>query len=161
MPEPSTVTGIPVVIAREIASLRSGRRNLAEYCDAAHTGAHRAQRWPSRRCGQQSPSSPTRGEPNRRNQIENLNGILRNKGGLEDRWCHVFGDAARFVGSEMMGVAYLLRETKLDWLNSTNGDRGSEDPDGDNETASGDLDDEPVPQLVGDNSADRSRDGPN
>ncbi|MXY11390.1 MAG: hypothetical protein F4Z00_02405 [Acidimicrobiaceae bacterium] len=61
----------------------------------------------------------------------------------------------------MMGVAYLLRETKLDWLNSTNGDRGSEDPDGDNETASGDLDDEPVPQLVGDNSADRSRDGPN
>ena len=96
----------------------------------------------------------------RRNQIENLNGILRNKGGLENKWCHAFGDAARFVGSVMMGVAYLLRETKLDWLNSTNGDRGSEDPDGDNETASGDVDDEPAPQLVGDNSSGRSRDGP-
>ena len=28
---------------------------------------------------------------NRRNQIENLNGILRNKGGLEDKWCHALG----------------------------------------------------------------------
>lgn len=96
----------------------------------------------------------------RRNQIENLNGILRNKGGLEDRWCHAFGDAARFVGSVMMGVAYLLRETKLAWLNGKNGDREPEDPDGDNEAAPGDVDHEPAPQLVGDNSADRSRDGP-
>ena len=48
----------------------------------------------------------------RRLQIENLNGILRNEGGLEDKWCHSLGLGARFIGSVMMGVAYLLRETK-------------------------------------------------
>ena len=79
----------------------------------------------------------------RRNQVENLNGILRNKGGLEDKWCRALGDEARFVGSVMMGVAYLLRETKLAWHNTNNGDPGPEVPDDHNEAEPGDVDNEP------------------
>lgn len=98
---------------------------------------------------------------NRRNQIENLNGILRNKGGLEDRWCHALGDSARFVGSVMMGVAYLLRETKQAWLNYTsNAGHSAENPDGDDETDPGATGDEPAPRSEGHNSTGRSRDGP-
>ncbi len=97
---------------------------------------------------------------NRRNQIENLNGILRDKGGLADRWCHALGDAARFVGSVMMGVAYLLRETKQAWLNNNgNADHSPEASDS-NDEADGGADDEPAPRSEGHNSADRSRDGP-
>ena len=73
----------------------------------------------------------------RRNQIENLNGILRNKGGLEDRWCHALGVAARFVGSVMMCVAYLLRETKPAWVAANEGDEGDEDHDGASRTRDG------------------------
>ena len=62
----------------------------------------------------------------RRNQIENLNGILRNKGSLDDRWCHALGNSARFIGSVMLGVAHLLRETKQAWLNA-NANGNSED----------------------------------
>ena len=97
---------------------------------------------------------------NRRNQIENLNGILRNKGGLEDKWCHALGDAARFVGSVMMGIAFLLRETKQAWLNDNGGDHSPEGSDGNDEADPGNTGDEPTPQSKGRNSADRSRDGP-
>ena len=99
----------------------------------------------------------------RRNQIENLNGILRNKGGLEDRWCHALGSGARFVGSVMMGVAYLLGETKQAWQDRNNGnaDHHPEDPDaGNDDPAGGDAGDEPAPESDGHNSTDRSRDGP-
>ena len=103
---------------------------------------------------------PTKNPCNRRNQIENLNGILRNKGGLEDKWCHALGDAARFVGSVMMGVAFLLRETKLAWLNSNNGDHSPQQPGDNDEADPSNAGDEPARQSERHNPADRSRDGP-
>ena len=99
-----------------------------------------------------------RDSDNRRNQIENLMGILRSKGGLDDRWCHALGDGARFVGAVMLGVAYLLRETKQAWLN---GDSGN-DPEAsdDNETEPQEVDDEAAPHSEGHDPTGRSRDGP-
>ena len=100
----------------------------------------------------------------RRNQVENFNGILRNKGGLDDRWCHALGDGARFVGSVMMGVAFLLRETKQAWLNGNggNGDDPEAPDDGEAELNS----DQPSTDEISPDetdtgqSGDRSRDGP-
>lgn len=100
-----------------------------------------------------------RDSDNRRNQIENLMGILRCKGGLDDRWCHALGDGARFVGAIMLGVAYLLRETKQAWLNGDS----AEDPEApdDKETESREVDDGADPHTEGHDPAGRSRDGPN
>ena len=94
---------------------------------------------------------------NRRNQIENLNGILRDKGGLEDKWCRALGTGARFVGSVMMGVAYLLRETKQDWLDS-NGDPHEGDTEPDASQAS--TDDTTHNETDTGPGTDHSRDGP-
>ena len=55
---------------------------------------------------------------NRRNQIENLNGMLRDKGGLADRWCRSLEIGARLVGSVMMLVAHGMRETRPEWANN-------------------------------------------
>ena len=97
---------------------------------------------------------------NRRNQIENLNGILRDKGGLGDKWCRALGDGARFLGSIMMCVAYLLGETKLAYLAGKD-DNDDPDPSDHNEKAEpGDVNDESTPDSEGHNSSDRSRDGP-
>ena len=99
---------------------------------------------------------------NRRNQIENLNGILRDKGGLEDKWCRALGDAARFVGSLMMGVAFLLRETKQAWQDG-NGD----DPEAPDDEEAEPNSDQPGTGKISPHetdtaqSDDRSRDGPN
>ena len=95
---------------------------------------------------------------NRRNQIENLNGILRDKGGLGDKWCRALGVGARFVGAVMIGVAYLLGETKLAYL-ASNGDNDDRDPSDDNaKPEPGDV--ESTPNSNGHNPNDRSRDGP-
>ena len=99
-----------------------------------------------------------RDSDNRRNQIENLMGILRSKGGLDDRWCHALGDGARFVGAMMLAVAYLLRETKQVWLNGDCAD-DPETPDG-IETESQEVDDEAAPDSEGDDPTGRSRAGP-
>ena len=101
---------------------------------------------------------------NRRNQIENLNGILRDKGGLEDRWCRSLVDGARFVGSVMMCVAFLLRETKQAWLNGNggNGDDPEAPHDGEAELNSDQpsTDDISPDETDTGQSDDRSRDGP-
>ena len=98
---------------------------------------------------------------NRRNQIENLNGILRNEGGLDDRWCRALGAGSRFVGSIMMGVAYLLGETKLAYLTSKgDADSDPDTPDDNEEVEPGDVDDESTPDDEGHNPGDRSKDGP-
>ena len=96
----------------------------------------------------------------RRNQIENLNGILRNEGGLDDRWCRALGSGARFVGSIMMGVAYLLGETKLAYLASKGEADTSDTPDDNEPVEPGDCHDESTPHSEGHNPGDRSRDGP-
>ena len=51
----------------------------------------------------------------------------------------------------MIGVAYLLGETKLAYLASKAGD---------DEAEPGDVDDESTPHAEGHNPGDRSRDGP-
>ena len=101
---------------------------------------------------------------NRRNQIENLNGILRDKGGLEDRWCRSLVDGARFVGSVMMCVAFLLRETKQEWLNG-NGGNGDDPEAPDDDEAELNSDQPSTDEISPDEtdtgqSGDRSRDGP-
>ena len=97
----------------------------------------------------------------RRNQIENLNGILCNKGGLDDRWCHALGDAARFVGSVMLGVAHLMRETKQDWLNANGPSEDAIDPDPPGDEANPEqADDESPPHSQEQDFTERSRDGP-
>ena len=97
----------------------------------------------------------------RRNQIENLNGILRDKGGLEDKWCRSLGDGARFVGSLMMCVAYLLRETKLAYLSGKDNNGSDPDPPDDNDAVEpGDVDDESTTDSEAHDPGDRSRDGP-
>ena len=83
---------------------------------------------------------------NRRNQIENLNGMLRDKGGLEDRWCRSLEIGARFVGSLMMAVAHGMRETRPEWTNGHDNPFDEELLDDEDEG-----DGQPV---------DRSRDGP-
>ena len=97
----------------------------------------------------------------RRNQIENLNGILRNKGGLEDRWCHALGNSARFIGSVMLGVAHLLRETKQAWLNANGNSEDAIDPDPPGDEANPEqADDESPPHSQEQDFTERSRDGP-
>ena len=44
----------------------------------------------------------------RRNQVENTNSILRNKGGLKDGWCRAFGLAAHTLGNLALTIAYNL-----------------------------------------------------
>ena len=86
----------------------------------------------------------------RRNQIENLNGIVKGKGGLDDGWCRALGIAPRFIATLMVLVAHQMREIKA-WL--------IDNPDlADNTDTETDTD-----QHDTDNSANRtgrSRDGP-
>ena len=97
----------------------------------------------------------------RRNQIENLNGLLRNKGGLDDRWCHALGDTARFVGSVMLGVACLLRETKQEWLNANGNSEDDIAPEShDDEADPEQADNESPPDSQVQDFTERSRDGP-
>ena len=93
---------------------------------------------------------------NRRNQSENLNGMFGNEGGLEDGWCRALGIGARSVGSIMIGVAHLLRETKQQWLNG-----GAPAPPGDEpEPEPAEADGEATPDTRGHSPRARPRDGP-
>lgn len=86
----------------------------------------------------------------RRNQVENLNGMVKDKGGLDDEWCRALGIAPRFIAALMLIVAHQMREIKA-WLNDN-----PDPPDNTNtetETGQHDIDD-PVRQTS------RSRDGP-
>ena len=49
---------------------------------------------------------------NRRVQIENLNGIVKDKNGLEGGWCRAFGLAAHNLGLLALLVAHNLRQAK-------------------------------------------------
>ena len=49
---------------------------------------------------------------NRRVQIENLNGIVKDKNGLKDGWCRAFGLAAHNLGLLALLAAHNLRQTK-------------------------------------------------
>ena len=61
----------------------------------------------------------------------------------------------------MIGVAYLLGETKLAYLTSKDdGDSDPDPPDDNEEVEPGDVDDESTPDSEGHNPGDRSRDGP-
>ena len=59
----------------------------------------------------------------------------------------------------MIGVAYLLGETKLAYL-ASKADNDDPVPPGDDEAEPGDVDDESTPHAEGHNPGDRSRDGP-
>ena len=49
---------------------------------------------------------------NRRIQIENLNGIVKDRNGLKDGWCRAFGLAAHNLGLLVLLVAHNLRQAK-------------------------------------------------
>ena len=59
-----------------------------------HPAPIRSQRWRL-----QAVRSAWKPSYRRRLQIENLTGMLRDKGGLEDKWCRSLGLGARFVGT--------------------------------------------------------------
>lgn len=97
---------------------------------------------------------------NRRNQIENLNGMLRDKGALEDKWCRSLGLGARFVGSVMVTVAHGMRETRPEWANGRNNPIDEELLD-DEDDEIGTAPESGPPSGLGDGQpVDRSRDGP-
>ena len=96
----------------------------------------------------------------RRNQIENLNGILRDKGGLDDKWCRSLGKGARFVGSVMMGAAFLLRETKQTWQASNGGDSEAPDDEAEPKSDQPSTDEISPDETDTGQSDDRPRDGP-
>ena len=95
---------------------------------------------------------------NRRNQIENLNGMLRDKGGLEDKWCRSLGFGARLVGSVMMLVAHGLRETRPEWASSKSS-IDEELLDDEDEIEAG-RDSWPAPGQTSGHTPKRPRDGP-
>lgn len=86
----------------------------------------------------------------RRNQVENLNGMVKDKGGLDDGWCRALGIAPRFIAALMVIVAHQMREIKA-WL-IDNPDL-TDDNDAETDTDQNDTDN-PIRQT------DRSRDGP-
>ena len=87
---------------------------------------------------------------------------FRHPHGLEDRWCRSLVDGARFVGSVMMCVAFLLRETKQEWLNGNGGNGNGDDPEApdDGEAEPENVDNESTPGSEGHDPTERSRDGP-
>ena len=97
---------------------------------------------------------------NRRNQIENLNGMLRDKGGLEDKWCRSLGLGARFVGSVMVTVAHGMRETRPEWANGRNNPIDEELLDDEEDKTEAGPVGFSFPRSEGSQSVERSRDGP-
>ena len=89
---------------------------------------------------------------------EPLNGMLRDKGGLEDKWCRSLGFGARFVGSVMMLVAHGLRETRPEWASSKSS-IDEELLDDEDEIEAG-RDSWPAPGQTSGHTPKRPRDGP-
>ena len=48
----------------------------------------------------------------RRNQIENVNGMLQDRGGLQDGWCRVLNQTGNTLGLLVIAIAHNLRERK-------------------------------------------------
>ena len=86
----------------------------------------------------------------RRNQIENLNGMVKGDGGLDDGWCRALGIAPRFIAALMVIVAHQMREIRA-WL--------IDNPDqADNTDTQADTDQHDTDRP--ENLTERSRDGP-
>ena len=45
-------------------------------------------------------------------RIENVNGMLKNRGGLKDGWCRVLNNTGNTLGVLVLAVAHNLREEK-------------------------------------------------
>ena len=75
------------------------------------TGSHRVH-------GRLTPDHPTakpRPPDDQSYQIENLNGILRDKGGPADKWCRAFGDGdGERAGWHGLGVGWVERDGDVD-----------------------------------------------
>ena len=84
----------------------------------------------------------------RRNQIENVNGILKDKAGLTPGWCRTLNGISRFVGVVMVVIALHLREFKQYEL----GPDSSDDHETDQDASTSPSD--------GHKPKERSRDGP-
>ena len=48
----------------------------------------------------------------RRNQIENVNGMLKDRHGLQDGWCRILNQTGNTLGLLVLAVAHNLRERK-------------------------------------------------
>ena len=94
----------------------------------------------------------------RRLQVENCNSILKDKGGLQPRWCRALGLAPRFIATVMMCVALGMRVTHPDLDDSRN--PVDEEPLNDEDETGTDPQQEPPSELGDSQSEDRSRDGP-
>ena len=87
--------------------------------------------------------------------------ILRDKGGLEDKWCRSLGLGPRLVGSLMMTVAHGMRQTRPDWANGYHSPIDEELLHDEDETETGTSPQQEQPSGLGDGqSVNRSRDGP-
>ena len=99
-----------------------------------------------------------KGSYGRRLQVENCNSILKDKGGLQPRWCRALGLAPRFIATVMMCVALGMRVTHPDLDDSRN--PVDEEPVNDEDETGTDPQQEPPAELGDSQSEDRSRDGP-
>ena len=91
-------------------------------------------------------------------QVENCNSILKDKGGLQSRWCRALRLAPRFVAIVMMCVAVGMRVTRPDLDDSRN--PVDEELLNDEDETGTDPQQEPPSGLGDSQSEDRSRDGP-
>ncbi len=48
----------------------------------------------------------------RRNQIENVNGMIKDRHGLQDGWCRVLNQTGNTLGLLFLAIAHNLRERK-------------------------------------------------
>ena len=107
-----------------------------------------------------------KGSYGRRLQIENCNSILKDKGGLQSRWCRALGLAPRFVAIVMLCVAVGMRATRPDLDDSRNPvdeeilNEEDEELLNDEDETGTDPQQEPPSGLGDSQSEDRSRDGP-
>ena len=58
---------------------------------------------------------------NRRPQIENINGMVKDKGGFSDGWCRSFRDGTRATSTIIAAFAHNLRLARPETIHSTNG----------------------------------------
>ena len=66
---------------------------------------------------------------NRRMQIENVNNMVKDKGGLKDGWCGAFGLAPNNLGLLALAVAHNLREAKgYEYRKQSIADSGNQPP---------------------------------
>ena len=64
----------------------------------------------------------------RRPQIENINGMVKDKGGFSDGWCRSFRDGARATSTIIAAFAHNLRLARPGTFHSTNGSSAAAKP---------------------------------